>query len=1071
MRMQIIAFFILTCFYAVGAARAQQVTLAVEKVKLEEVFRAIRNQTGYHFNYRNSQIDKYSVSFTIKNATIEKALVACLSGLPLGYEITDKVIIIKPSSIIHGKQQPLLLTGRVTNEKGDPLAGVTVHLKGSQKSTVTDFDGKYNIYADPDGVVEFSMLGYHSLSVGINGQSQIDAIMSVQVSTLDEVVAKGYYNTTRQLNTGNVSSITSEVISRQPVSDPLMALEGRVPGLNISQSSGVPGSEMKVQLRGQNSLRTDGNSPLYIIDGVPFNSQSLYTGLALGVRAVQNLSPFSVIRTADIEKIEILKDADATAIYGSRGANGVVLITTKRGKTGKTNVNFNISHGIGKVSNTMNLLNTQEYMAMRRQAYINDGTQPGQTDYDINGAWDTTRYTDWQKEMIGGTANITDAQISFGGGNEQTQFQLGGGYRRETTVYPGKYSDNKASAHFNINHKSDNKRFSVGASLSYMNDINKLPLVDFTSNILLAPNAPAIYNSDGSLNWQNSTWQNPLAGTLETNTSKSDNIITSANLYYQILKNLKIGVDVGYNEIKLESENIQPLAALNPANNPNPNSRRNSFGNNKVQSWIIEPNLLYNFSLFGGAFETLIGATLQQNTLNGRTFLASGFTSDNLISNVAAASTIIATSTVGSRYRYNALYGRIGYNHKDKYLLNLTARRDGSSRFGPGRQFGNFGAVGAAWIFTNEDFITRNLGFLSFGKLRASYGITGNDQIGDYKFLNTYTPFPYNYQGGNSLVPTSLTNPDYSWETVKKMEASLDIGILKNRIQLSTSIYRHRTSNQLVGYSLPDITGFPSVTANLPAVIENKGLEIELSSDNVQRKDFKWTSSFNISFPRNKLLSYPDIEASSYSRTYAVGEPLSVRFLLHKTGIDPSTGLYAFEDFNKDGQITTAQDRRPVFVGQKYYGGLDNSFVYKQFQVSIFFQFVKQTGYDWVSFGAPGRYFSTGSNQKQTIFDAIRDGAAQRFTTASTGPYSQFLQSDGIIVDASFIRLKNVYFAWSIPDDKLHFIRQTRLFLQAQNLLTITNYKGLDPETTQTTATSIRLPSLRILSVGVEMNF
>ncbi|PTS93139.1 SusC/RagA family TonB-linked outer membrane protein, partial [Pedobacter sp. HMWF019] len=425
------------------------------------------------------------------------------------------------------------------------------------------------------------------------------------------------------------------------------------------------------------------------------------------------------------------------------------------------------------------------------------------------------------------------------------------------------------------------------------------------------------------------------------------------------------------------------------------------------------------------------------------------------------------------RYRYSAAYARLGYNYQDQYLINFTARKDASSRFGPGKQIANFGAVGGAWIFSKQDVIKDNLSFLSFGKLRASYGITGNDQISDYKFLSTYSANGLAYQGVAGLNPTSLTNPNYGWESVKKLEAGLDLGFIKDRILFNVSWYQNRTGNQLVGYSLPSITGFTSIQANLPAVIQNRGTEFELTTHNISGKDFSWTTSANLSVPRNKLLSYPNLANSSYATTYVEGMPLSISFLFHYTGVDPTTKQYTFEDVNKDGQVTYGSDRKPVFVGQKYFGGLNNSITYKGFQLDFFLQFVKQNGYNFLG-SVPGA-FSNSANQLASVIQSTNGGTGvqnftQDYSSGLNNAYSSYFSSDGNLTDASFIRLKNISLSWNLTEKYLNYLklRNVRIYVQGQNIFTITKYKGLDPEFSGSQLAS--LPPLRIIMAGIQLS-
>lgn len=1075
MRLNLILFItLMACMHVTGKVHAQKVTLNLKNAKLSEVLKQIQKQTGYDPFYDSEQIKAAKrITISIKDVDLQEVLDSCLKDQPFVYKILNKTIVLSYKSPPPAPK-PLKITirGRVIDESNSPIPGVSVHIKGTNIGTQTDANGEYTIEADPNGTLIFSHLGFESYEQKINGQIVINMTMAEATNQLTETVVKGYYNTSKALNTGNVSSVKSDAIGKQPVGDVITALEGRVPGLYISQNSGIPGATFSIKLRGQNSLRSDGNNPLYVIDNIPYNTTNLIANTVAGVSGA--ITIFSGIRPNDIESIEILKDADATAIYGSRGANGVILITTKKGKEGKSKLDFNLYSGAGVAARRLDLMNTQEYLEMRREAFKNDNATPGATAYDLNGGWgDVNKDTDWQKEMIGGNSSITDAQVSISGGNSNTQYLIGGGYRRETTVFPGDYRNRRISSNVNINHQSDNKRFRAGFTMNYVNDNNRVPTSDFTENILLAPNAPLLYSPDGKLNWQNSTWANPLWPTTRRTVNALDNWSTSINLGFQLTNALSITTRGGYSDMSAKASNINPFVNYDPAVEILPNFRTHQFGSTQQKSWIIEPGLNYNATFGKAKLETLVGATFQQNDQVGTVQVASGFASVGVINDISSATTVKVSGFTDSRYRYTAIYARIGLNYDDKYLLNITGRRDGSSRFGPGKQFGNFGAVGAAWLFQKERFFER-LTWLSYGKIRTSYGITGSDQIGDYKFLSSYSSNTEAYQQIVGLVPTQLTNPKFGWETVKKLEAALELGFINNRFLLNLSWYQNRTGNQLVGLSLPGITGFSNVQANLPAVIQNTGFELEVTTENINNGKFSWSTTANISVPRNKLVSYPNLEGSSYAGVYTIGMPLSSRYYYTYTGINPTTGVYEFKDENKDGAITFSGDRTPYKVDQNFFGGVQNSLSFSGLQLDFFFQFVKQNGFDLLSIVAPGGYTSQWANQPKSI---IHNPSIQRYSqrpgTPASSAYSLFQSSNGSIVDASFIRLKNVSLSWDLPDTfrKPLKLSRARIFILGQNLITITNYKGLDPEISGFRGIAgLRLPPLRMITAGIQIS-
>jgi TonB-linked SusC/RagA family outer membrane protein len=1063
-------------FQVSAAALGQQVTMTYKDAMLKDVMTAVRKQTGYYFFYETRYLDNARpVTVNLKNTPIETALHSIFKDQPFEFNIDGKMITVQP------KKQSILqkvtdlftlldIRGKVVDEQGNPLPGASV--KAGGKVAVTNADGEFSLTGiDENTMVEVSYIGFQLTKIKAKPDFMTIALQTAAADLKEVTINKGYYKTDNILNTGTVATVSAKEIERQPVSDPILTLQGRIPGLNIFQNSGVSGSKLNISLRGQNSLRTlaGANLPLFIIDGVPFNGQSMSQyGDASG-----GLSPFSSFRPDDIENIEVLKDADATAIYGSRGANGVILISTKKGRSGKSSVNFNFYQGAGEVTNRLPLMNTEQYLSMRMEGVKNDNLiDIPDTDHDINGVWSKTAYTNWQDLLIGGTSHTTDAKVSMTGGNDFTTFLVSGAFRRETTVFPGDYANRIGSLHFNLDNTSESKKFKINLSANYTINENKLPITDMTNSIFLAPNSPDLYDALGNLNWAVSTWTNPLAPTKNRSNNQTKNLLGNLILSYEMISGLTAKTSLGYNTIALNENLINTYAGVDPTNDP-ASSRSNSFASNQVNNWIVEPQLNFSKKFGLHSLDVLMGGTLQEQSSYRQSNFVSGFSSDELIENISGATNKGNPIATFREYKYNAVFGRIGYNYDRRYVLNLTGRRDGSSRFGPGKQFGNFGAIAAAWVLSNEDFWRNSLRFLSLAKLRGSIGVTGNDQIPDYQFLSTYTP-NVSYLGLSTLRPTQLTNPNYRWEKIRKIEAGVEFGVLNNKILLNIDYYRNRTANQLVQYALPSVAGFTAITANLPAVIENKGWEFQLNTVNIENANFSWSSSVNLTFARNKLVSYPNFESSTYRSQYAIGMPLTIKYRFHYAGIDPNTGLYTFEDRDKDGQITYSNDRIPVNVAPKYFGGISNSLRYKSFSLDFLLQFVKQNGIEFHTGVTPG---FLKQNEPTWVLDRwTQPGQAakyQRFAAAGGSnahvPYEQFLESDGVINDASFIRLKNLSFSWTLPEKlKINAIRSLRLFVQGQNLLTISDFKGIDPETNGLGA--LFLPPLRTLTVGLNIS-
>ena len=1098
-----VAFIAVFIIQANAEVRPQErITLTVKNAPLEIILKEITKQTSYQciFPEQFRQMAN-RVDISVSNATLEEVLAICFKDQPFTFTIVKKIIIVKQKEVKTTKTTIVSTSfnydeihGQVTNEKGEALAGASVQIKGTNRGTATGKDGSFEIYqVPPNAILIISFTGYADKEIRVNSKDFISITLAISANPLDAIQVIAYGTVSKRLNTGNVSTVNAAEIEKQPVSNPLLALQGRVPGMFIIQGTGMPGSAVKVQIRGQNSI-SNGNYPLYIIDGVPYTSQLLlvnstflgssFTG---GGGPPNEGNPFNYINPADIESVDILKDADATAIYGSRGANGVVLVTTKKGKAGQPKVDINMQNGWGKVPRKMKLFNTRQYLDMRYEAFKNDGATPNpNADFDLT-LWDTTRYTDWQKELLGGTAQYRDIQASVSGGNINMRYLIGAGYHKETTVFPGNENDQKVSIHFNINSSSSNQRFKFQFSGNYLVNHNLLSGRDLTTLALqLPPDAPPLYKADGSINWApglsgSSSWPgaNPIALLSEKYKDNTNNLVSNAVLSYQVLDGLFIKSSFGYTDMQTNELITVPLVVHDPSTWPYV-QRYSDIAYDNIHSWIVEPQITFTKNISAGVLSALIGTTIQQNATNQIRLNASGFSSDLVLEDVQAATTIIPYNS-SSTYKYNALFGRLNYNYQDKYLINLTVRRDGTSRFGPANQFHNFGAVGLGWIFSKEAFIQRIMPFLSFGKLRASFGTTGSDQVGDYTFMDLYSlsnpGVPY--QGANGSGPNRIFTPDLAWEETRKLEAGGELGFLKDRIILAASFYRNRSSNQLVSYSLPSITGFTSIQKNLNALVQNKGWEFECRTENIRTKQWKWSSSINLTINRNKLLrGAPGLSAYYEAK---VGHPLASFYVYHFLGVDPITGLYQVADIhgNPTGSPDPIKDASVLMdLTPTYYGGLHNSINYKGIQLDFLLQFVKKPftsnyldNYTPGFFGSGQAY--SGSNQPITVLKRWRQPGdvsnIQRFSQNASvlNAWSNTQNSDRVYSDASYIRLKNVSLSWQMPESwrkDLH-LQNASFYIQGQNLAMITNYKGLDPETSTTTT----LPLLRVITLGIRV--
>ncbi|UII24719.1 TonB-dependent receptor [Fulvivirga maritima] len=534
---------------------------------------------------------------------------------------------------------------------------------------------------------------------------------------------------------------------------------------------------------------------------------------------------------------------------------------------------------------------------------------------------------------------------------------------------------------------------------------------------------------------------------------------------------------MGYGRAEVQSEQFLPSSGMNHTYYESSGLSLNNYRSytnsiNNSRNFSVEPQLTYTKSLWKGQLTALLGGAWQQRKSEMPIYVTtSGYSSDNMIG-VAGTATNVTAFNGSSEYKYASVFARLNYNIMGRYIVNVNFRRDGSSRFGSNNKFGNFGSVAGAWIFTEEDFM-QGLSALSFGKLRVSYGEIGSDAIGDYGYAATYSSSTYG-NGNTALTTTRIANPNYQWQVRRKFDVAMDLGFFNERVSISPAYYRNVTDNQLINSVLSPQAGFTSFQANLPATVVNHGFEVMLNTTNILKKDFTWETSFNISVNRNELKSFPDIENSSYYNTYEVGRPLSAYYLLHYLGVDENV-ISQFEDVNGDEMISTylaasgAGDR--VYNGStapKYYGGLQNTLKYKGFNLSFLFQFVKQDALKLISStsSSPGYPYGIVNYQEDEYNDYLAEGHIVSSSYDNT--FNNYINSDNMLTDASFIRLKNVNLSYNFNAGLLKKIglQNASVYVQGQNLLTFTKYKGFDPETR-----GLALPPLRTVTIGTQLTF
>lgn len=957
------------------------------------------------------------------------------------------------------------------------LSNATIQVLDHNISTRSQSDGRFSIKTDlAEGKLKVAFLGFKTREVPFS--SKVDSPILVYLepdnNSLEEVQVIGYGQTTKRFNTGSVATISAKEIEQQPVTNVLSALSGRMTGVFVQTTNGLPGGNINIQIRGTGSIQA-GTNPLYIIDGVPFDGEAEdQTSLLASNNIAGAINPLNILNPNDIENISVLKDADATAIYGSRGSNGVVLITTKKGKSGGTRINLNLNQGFSKIANHPNLLNLEQYLDLRREAFTNDNripsSDPSSRDYapDLT-VWSQTKGTNWSEYVFGHTANLTSSQLSVSSGNKNTNFNISGNFRTEGAIMLGDNTYNKGGLQSTITHISDNGRFRINLSSIYNLDKTDLSNPKNSSNLifLLPPNYP-LFNEDGTYNWY--AGHNVEAQQHARSRSNTNNFVGNFFTSYNIPIGIDLKVSVGYNRRSSAQRQIFPTASLNTTQINN-----TLFGDNSSTSFIVEPQAEYKKDFGSSKLQFLIGGTYQSRLIERLSIKASNFSNEFLMENLGSAGVLDSRTNNFQQYKYISAFGRLTYNIQDKYILNATARRDGSSRFGPDNRFGNFYSIGGAWLFSKEKWIKDNIGILSFGKLRASYGLTGNDQISDYAYLSTYVVNGSNtYQNISILKPSRIFNRRFHWEVTKKMEAATELGFMKDRLLLTANYYRNRSDNQLVNYPLPTITGFPSYQANLPAIVQNMGWEFDLKALVIENQKFRWATTANFTLPKNKLVKFDNIENSSYANTLKVGYDITRVYGNHFVGVNAETGIAQYTD--KEGQIATSPYSFHT-IGKRtpdFYGGFGNNFSYKNFQLDIFTQFAKQASFGNLAFAQFGFQAVNGYQILTTRWSNIGDNALlPKVSSNQRHGTSQISRSNANYFDITYLRLKNVSLVYNLPASLSKKIgsQSIKLSVVAQNIFTLwdNGVPVLDPETGGNVSLDTAIPPVKSIVFGINL--
>ncbi len=1061
-----------------------KVTYELNDKSLDEGLQLLGRLSKYKIAYSVQQVAKYK-NITIKKAqrSVETTLDLLLSKTSLTYKVKDKTLLIVGKSTTEDMtdDRPKSSTARqisgvVTNGENEPLAGVTIRINNSSQGTVTDADGRYSIETNKGDVLVYSFIGYQAIQQRVANKTIYDVQLNEDARSLDEVQVIGYGTTSKRLKTSGVASIKAEEITNQQTSTNfLQAMQGKLSGVVINQSSGGVGTSPDIYIRGVNSI-TSGNSPLYIVDGVIFNDSKLENAGVGGFTYGRNA--LSAINPSDITGISVLKDAEATAIYGSRGANGVVLITTKKAEIGRTSFSFDANTGYNSPIATK-FLSPDQYFALRKEAFAVNGITPNASNAPDLTTWADNPVRDWPKYLNSNSGRIYNMAATLSGGTKNLSYLASVGYSENHDVLFMNPTDKNVSAKLNVNHVSENNKFKAIFNVNYSNG-KYTPGWGFAfRSFNLIPNFP-VKDADGNYTWTGGSYSyyNPEAEKLSSVTSNTSTYLASTDLSYLLLKGLtaKVAASFSYqyndNEVRINPLSLSPTSY----NLPGVNRAFTTLSN-----YNIEPQLIYTTKMAKGTLDALLGSTWFSKTYNSYNISLKGFLNATSYDSWAAATSHTLANSY-SKYNVRSWFSRIGYNWDNKYIANFTYRADGSSRFGSNNRWGHFGAVGGAWIFSGENFIKKALPWLSYGKIRSSYGITGNDNIPDYRYLNLFTTSDQYgdtpvYNGSPALLSSYLPNKSIKWEQTSKLEVALENSFLKDRISTSLAYFFNRTTNMLLDVPVSGQTGYSSQLQNFQGVVDNKGFEIEINSTNVANRNFSWSSSFNITFQKNVLVKLPDELKERYQYSYKVGKPL-VSTLYYKTaGVNPANGSVLWVN-PTDGSSVANHGTTPdwyQYLGSKLptvFGGLSNTLKYKGFILDIVVSFAKKTMTNALyGYGTP-----VGSGRNVPAF--ILGNYWQK--EGDNKPYPKLdisNQSWGSLVDATYtnmylsegyyFKFQNVSLSYAIPTKLVTKagINNLTFYVRGQNLgyWTPGSKLGKNPETWSTSGVGL----LRSFLAGV----
>jgi TonB-linked SusC/RagA family outer membrane protein len=1035
--MRLTIFLLITGCLAVHASGyAQKVNLSVRNAGIESVCLDIKKQTGYFFLYDAAILKKSgTVNLELKHTELTDALQQLTAGKALDYKIIDKTVIISEAKTsTKTAQQEIIVKGTVTS-KGNPgqpnqtMPGVVITVKGTKKVTTTSRDGSYSIQAPANGTLVFSMIGYGTKEVAISGNKIIDVLMLETASELNEVIVSAYGTTEKKENQiGSASVVTSKDLERKPVDRIDKLLEGLVPGLQYGVQDGADNTSSirtryQTRIRGEASFGAS-NEPLWVIDGIPLNTGN-QTNMILGVET--SISPLTYLNPNDIESIVVLKDATATSIYGANGSNGVILITTKKGISGKKTLSYGFRTGLNLINNSrFHVLNADEYRELYRESYVNNTTLDQSKIPDLG-----TTNTDWYEEFFR-TGVTTNHDLSFSGTHKNTRYYVSGAYYNQKMIMI-KNNVERLSGRINIDHKL-NKSVDLFLKMGVSHNRNKL----FNPTDAYYINRPidGPYNADGT--YVEAFYNKLREANYNENAQKTNLLNGNIGGTVKIIPGLTY---TNTNGIDYQSTKENIYSWMFASSNK---EGKAVFSKAKTIDWNSQHRLNYQKTIKEHDFSALLGAEVESDDASSGSLIGYGF-EDDYIRNPSYAQRIDST-VGGSRKNSFSYYGQFRYTLSNKYSLLGSFRRDGSSDFGSDVKWATFNSVGASWTISNEKFW--KIKQIDFAKLKLSYGSNGNSRFGAYRSKGLYRFLEgdsYNDQPG--AVMYTGENPVLSWETTHIINGGLSLGLF-NRISMEVEFYRNITKDMLDKVEVTRTTGFTSIDQNIGSV-KNSGIEMNLVTQNIQNKNFEWTTKFNIARNTNKILKLNDNVKVLDKTIRMVGHDASTFWLVRWAGVDPRDGGPLWYDANNN--ITKTFDlANRVSIGTAtpdFFGGMTNSFKYKDFNLSSLLIY-NVGGYAFSilqrNAESDGRNLAT-QNQSRNLLDRWREpGDLSLIPKTVLGENADNARnSTRFLHKKTSLRLQNISLNYNLPKKLIRraSLERVNVYVQADNVAFWTPYR------------------------------